>query len=197
MGLKKPSSGGGLPSDVVDKSGAQATFAASTTDSDGTNIRLHSTPTEKTLVDTESTVTSTAPLYSFGDATAADVAAGKTFTSAAGVKVEGTGKLDTMQEVKDFTPTSTGSYITHVFSSTSNYLRIESSSGEVILLPISPINSNTSSSNKLFLYLNSTQGTLSVYVYRSSTNTLRLEAYLGGTSIIHPAWFNSIKEVTL
>lgn len=90
MGLKKPSTGGGLPSDVVDYSGKQATFSASTTDYDGTNIRLHSTPKEKTLLDTASTVTATAPLSSFGDATAADVVKGKTFTGAAGLAQEGT-----------------------------------------------------------------------------------------------------------
>lgn len=90
MGLKKPSSGGGLPSDVVDYSGKQATFAAYTTDYDGTNIRMHSKPTEKTLLDTASTVTATAPLSSFGDATEADVASGKTFTGAAGLFKTGT-----------------------------------------------------------------------------------------------------------
>lgn len=134
MGLKKPSTGGGLPSDVVDYSGKQATFAASTTDYDGTNIRMHSKPKEKTLLDTASTVTATAPLSSFGDATEADVAAGKTFTGAAGLFKTGTReKYDVgLKLVKSITPnipeTQLGMTLT-----TNNVVEIVSTSGNKTL----------------------------------------------------------------
>ena len=56
-----------------------------------------------------------------GDATPADVASGKTFTSAAGLKVVGTGKMDTTTLVNTFSPSST-SMIVNI--SINNYLRI-------------------------------------------------------------------------
>lgn len=46
------------------------------------------------------------PISDFGDATAADVATGKTFTSKAGLKVTGTGKLESYTYGQETTPAS-------------------------------------------------------------------------------------------
>lgn len=45
---------------------------------------------ERGIIDSGTEITMRAPIENFGDATAADVAAGKTFTSTAGLKVTGT-----------------------------------------------------------------------------------------------------------
>ena len=54
------------------------------------DIMVKGKPNGRYLVNTDTVVSMTAPKAEFGDASAADVAKGKTFTSASGLKIEGT-----------------------------------------------------------------------------------------------------------
>lgn len=78
-----------------------------------TTIGLSKTYDSSILFKANSTVKLTAPMSEFGDATAADVASGKTFTSSAGLKaigtLEGSGSMDFTGEKKIGTITINGS----------------------------------------------------------------------------------------
>ena len=56
----------------------------------GSNLNITGDPPNAMAIDMNTTVRASTALSNFGDATAADVAKGKTFTSAAGLKVTGT-----------------------------------------------------------------------------------------------------------
>ena len=58
-----------------------------------TNLQLDYTFEMDRIMRKDSILNMMCPISNFGNATAADVAAGKTFTSEAGVKVSGTGQL--------------------------------------------------------------------------------------------------------
>ena len=63
-----------------------------------------------------STITLRSSLSNFGDATAADVASGKTFTSSAGLKITGTAKLEYIEQAT-VTVTNNHNYINDMFVS--------------------------------------------------------------------------------
>lgn len=70
------------------------------------------TNNEKTIINGEQTITITNVASNFGNATAADVAKGKTFTSAAGVKVTGTAETTSGPKIAHVTNPSDLSPIT-------------------------------------------------------------------------------------
>lgn len=78
-------------------------------------FRILGTSPKKTIVDKYAWVSVSTPIGNFGDATAADVVAGKTFTSSAGLKVTGTatisGSTPTLQ-TKSITPTESEQTVT-------------------------------------------------------------------------------------
>ena len=72
-------------------SGAGLVVNAQSRNKSGNNLATMVTNSSDSLLRSGSTIMINDPLTNFGDATAADVAAGKTFTSSAGLKVTGTG----------------------------------------------------------------------------------------------------------
>lgn len=72
----------------------------------GTSIQLSYAPTSDRLVRSGSTVKLSSSASNFGDATASDVAQGKTFTSASGLKVTGTHVCSSGIDTSDATATA-------------------------------------------------------------------------------------------
>ena len=76
-------------------SGAGLVVNAQSRNKSGSNLATMVTNSSDSLLRSGSTIMINDPLTNFGDATAADVAFGKTFTSSAGLKVTGTGAIET------------------------------------------------------------------------------------------------------
>ena len=76
-------------------SGAGLVVNAQSRNKSGNNLATMVTNSSDSLLRSGSTIMINDPLTNFGDATAADVASGKTFTSSAGLKVTGTGAIET------------------------------------------------------------------------------------------------------
>lgn len=72
-------------------SGAGLVVNAQSRNKSGNNLATMVTNSSDSLLRSGSTIMINDPLTNFGDATAADVSSGKTFTSSAGLKVTGTG----------------------------------------------------------------------------------------------------------
>ena len=71
-----------------------------------TSIGIECKITERSLIEKDGRIIVSTPASKFGDATAEDVASGKTFTSAAGVKVTGTHKCAAGLDTSDATATA-------------------------------------------------------------------------------------------
>ena len=76
-------------------SGTGLVVNAQSRNKSGNNLATMVANSSDSLLRSGSTIMINDPLTNFGDATAADVAAGKTFTSSAGLKVTGTGAIET------------------------------------------------------------------------------------------------------
>lgn len=89
---------------------------------DGSNIFFSCQMSQDILMRSGSHVRLSTPLNNLGDATAADVAAGKTFTSSAGVKKTGTGDICFIERLRAIDVTSNGkTYIANVTFDFDNY----------------------------------------------------------------------------
>ena len=94
------------------------TLNNTTTSADSSYLTIKGSPEMRMIVSNNTTVQASTALSKFGNATAADVAKGKTFTSAAGLKVTGTAAgssaraVDIGLENTDFTEVWVG-YVRH------------------------------------------------------------------------------------
>lgn len=104
--------------------GAGLIVNAQSRNKSGSNLATMVTNSSDSLLRSGSTIMINDPLTNFGDATAADVAAGKTFTSSAGLKVTGTGTTSVDQS-KIKVLKSSKSYPFDVMDSTNKILYLQ------------------------------------------------------------------------
>lgn len=113
-----------------------------------------------------------------GDATPADVASGKTFTSAAGLKVAGTAKMDTTTLVNTFSPSSTSMLVNISFN---NYLRITDKWNHVYLF------------SGHMAYYGSTDFSLDILVWSKASMYNRVKINISYDSVITSEYTVNIK----
>ena len=160
---------------------AKATFSApwpATLVYDSTNDRIDFTyeVSQNYFIDSGVNIRLMSGVENFGNATAADVAAGKTFTSAAGLKVEGT--LNTSPKIEDtinIVQTLTSGWGIPI-ESEYNYFFIKSKeSGDFILYPIaSTVGSATS------LHMNIGAQSITITLQSSHTTEWGASVGIGG-----------------
>lgn len=144
----------------------------------GSNVQVTSQIYGDTLVENGGLVYTTIPASEFGDATAADVASGKTFTSAAGVKVAGTGKMDTTTLVNTFPPSSTSMIVNISFN---NYLRITDRWNHVYLF------------SGHMAYYGTTDFSLDILVWKKASMYNRVKINISYDSVITSEYTVNIK----